>query len=187
MSAIQLTYVSADSSTPGGTTVNTSLGTQTTASKASPKLAEVLPTGQYLVSLNDGVTGIEERRATRLKLHAVENKLGNECVTVLGHKGLLLAECIILLGTIEVALGNCAIGKRFRREEGVRVSVLGNETLGDDPEDLSPNFTNGVHTPVTRLIESLVRRGVDGVVLKKERNEHRSVTHKGRTRTKEYG
>ena len=168
MRMTQMTYVSADSSTPWGTAVNTSLGTQTTAGKASPKLAEVLPTGQHLVSLNDGITGIKERRATWLKLHAVENELGNECVTVLGYKGLLLAERIILLRTVEVTHRDGTISERLRREQGVGVSVLGNETLGDDPEDLSPNFTNGVHTPVTRLIERLVRRGVDSVVLQKK-------------------
>ena len=43
--------------------------------------------------------------------------------------------------------------------------MLGDETLRDEPEDLSPDFADGVDTPVTRLVEGLVGRRVDSFIL----------------------
>jgi hypothetical protein len=34
--------------------------------------------------------------------------------------------------------------ERLRREEGIGVTVFGNQALRDNPKDLSPNFTNRV-------------------------------------------
>lgn len=79
---------------------------------------------------------------------------------MLGNKGLLA-----LSGAVEVASGDSSIFQRLGREQVLRVTVLLNETLRDDPKDLSPNFANSVDTPVTGLIEGLVGRGVDGLVL----------------------
>ena len=43
--------------------------------------------------------------------------------------------------------------------------MLGDQILGEDPEYLGPDLADGVHTPVTRLVEGLVCRWVDRVVL----------------------
>ena len=44
-----------------------------------------------------------------------------------------------------------------RREECGRESVLLDEFIGDNPKDLSPDFTNAVHFPVIRVVEGRVR------------------------------
>ena len=87
---------------------------------------------------------------------------------MLGYQRFTLASSSVLCWPVEVALRDGTILERKRREQRIGIAVLGNQALRDDPEDLSPNFTNGVHTPVTRLIESLVCRGIDSVVLQKK-------------------
>lgn len=162
---INITHVSADSSTPRRTSVNTSIRTQPPARKPNPKITVVLTTRQHLVSLNNSIAGIEERRATRLELHAVEYELRNERIAVLGDEGQLLAEGVDLLGAVEVACGDAAVFEGLGWEERLRVAVLLDEALGDDPEDLSPDFSDGVYAPVAWLIQGLVSGGVDGLVL----------------------
>jgi len=79
---------------------------------------------------------------------------------VLGNERLGGAVSFTFSGSIEVAGRNGAILFGQRREEGIREFVLLDEFLGDDPEDLSPDLTNRVDTPVTWLIEGFVRRGI---------------------------
>jgi hypothetical protein len=80
---------------------------------------------------------------------------------VLGNEGLASDS-----GAVEVARGDGAVLERSRRIEAICVPVLLDEALGDDPKDLSPDFTDGVDTPVAWLVKSLVLGGVDGGVLK---------------------
>jgi hypothetical protein len=87
-----------------------------------------------------------------------------------GHQRLLFARCRVFTCAVELALGDRAILKRLGREKRLRVFVLLDQALGNSPENLRPDFTDGVHTPVARLIERLVARGVDLGVLKTGRN-----------------
>lgn len=84
---------------------------------------------------------------------------------MLGDEGQPLAEGVDLLGAVEVACGDGAVFEGLGWEERFGVAVLLDETLGDNPEDLSPDFSDGVYTPVAGLIQSLVSGGVDGLVL----------------------
>jgi hypothetical protein len=72
------TYISPDPSTPWCTALNLGIGSQSSQGKSFPQCAEVLATGEDLVGLDDGIAGIEERRAACLELHAVEDKPGVE-------------------------------------------------------------------------------------------------------------
>ena len=67
-------------------------------------------------------------------------------------------------GPEKVSIRNRTVRKRQGRVERVRISVLLDQTVGSDPEDLCPHFANGVYTPVSRRVESLVHGWVDGVV-----------------------
>ena len=40
------------------------------------------------------------------------------------------------------------------------------------PEHLSPDLANGVYTPVARLVEGLVGRGVDGLILSEQHHQY---------------
>jgi hypothetical protein len=83
---------------------------------------------------------------------------------VFGNKRLLA-----LSGAVEVTNRNRSVFRRFGGIQVVREAVLLDEALRDDPEDLGPDFTDGMDTPVTRLVESLVRRRVDSLVLETHR------------------
>lgn len=89
-----------------------------------------------------------------------EYALHAESIPVLGHKR-LLPGC----GAIEVAFRDGTVLQGCRREQAFGVSVNVDEALGHDPEDLSPDFTDGVDTPVAWLVKSLVCRRVDSLVL----------------------
>ena len=115
--------------------------------------------------MDDSVTSLEERRSARLQLHTVDDKLSNERVSVLGNERLGGTAGIVLARSVEVASGDGAIFFSQRGEEGVGESVFVDEFLGDDPEHLGPDLADGVHTPVTWLVEGLVRRRVDGDIL----------------------
>jgi hypothetical protein len=65
---------------------------------------------------------------------------------------------------IEISSGDGSVGERRRREELIRVAMLLNELLGNDPEDLGPDFANGVHTPVYRLVKGLIGRWVNRLI-----------------------
>lgn len=67
--------------------------------------------------------------------------------------------------TVEVTRWDGSVLTRCGRVELVRVSVLVDEFLRHDPEELSPDFTDGVDTPVAGLVKGLVRRWVDSRVL----------------------
>jgi len=157
--------VGSDSSAPWGPSINTSIGTKATLRKSFPNRAVVLTPGEDLVGLNDGVASLEERRPARLQLHAVDDQLSNERVSVLGNERFGVTVDLVFSGAVKVAGGDSAVRFGQRREEGVRESVLHDEFLGDNPEDLSPDLTNGMDTPVTRTVEGLVRRRVDDDVL----------------------
>lgn len=68
------THVSPDSSTPRCAVDNGSVNTKTTSSEALPQCAEVLATSEHLISLDDRITRVEERRPADLELHAIENE-----------------------------------------------------------------------------------------------------------------
>ncbi len=84
---------------------------------------------------------------------------------MLRHEWLRLAVREVLLLAVEIAFGDGAVLERLRREEIVDEAVLLDEALGDDPEQLRPNFTDRVDTPVAGLVEGLVGRRIDGLVL----------------------
>ena len=92
-----------------------------------------------------------------MQLHSVDDKLSNESVSVLGNERFGGTVNIVLTRSVEVASGDRPILLGQWREEGVRESVFLDESLGGNPEDLSPDLADGVHTPVTWLVESLVR------------------------------
>jgi len=157
--------VGSDSSTPWGPTLNTSVRAEATLRESFPELAVVLAAGENLVRLDEGITSLEERRPAGLQLHSVDDKLSNESVSVLGNEGFEGTISIVLARSVEVASGDGPILLCQGGEEGVRETVLLDESLGDDPKHLSPDLADGVHTPVTWLVEGLVRRGVDGDIL----------------------
>ena len=165
MRMTQVTYVSADSSTPWSLALDLGVRAQATSREAFPQLAVVLATSEHLVCLNDGVTSIKEGRTAGLQFHAIEDKLNDERVAVLGDQRLLVAKDVDLLRAVEVTNRDRAISERSGRVEAVRETVLGDETLRDDPEDLSPDFTDGVDTPVAGLVEGLVGGRVDSLIL----------------------
>jgi len=70
-----------------------------------------------------------------------------------------------LIQTIEVTCRDGSILERCGREEVVRVTVLLDELLGHDPQHLCPNFTNSMNAPVSWLVEGLVARWVDSLIL----------------------
>lgn len=74
-------------------------------------------------------------------------------------------ERTLLIRTIEVTCWDGTILKRSRREEIVRVTVLLDELVGHDPQDLSPDFTNSMDAPISWLVERLVGRWVDRLIL----------------------
>lgn len=76
---------------------------------------------------------------------------------MLGHEGLLRTGKSVLCWAVEVALGDRTIGQGDGRVQRVSVAVLLDEALRDNPKDLSPDLTNGVYTPVARLVKRLVR------------------------------
>lgn len=84
---------------------------------------------------------------------------------MLGDERLRLAIHEVLPRAVEVALGDGTILEWLRREEVVDEAMLLDEPLGDDPEDLRPNLADSVHAPVSRLVEGLVGRRVNGLIL----------------------
>jgi hypothetical protein len=74
-------------------------------------------------------------------------------------------ERVLLIWTIEVTYWDGTIFERSGREEVVRVTVLLDELLGHDPQDLSPDFTDSMDAPVSWLVEGLVGRWVDRLIL----------------------
>lgn len=105
-------------------------------------------------------TSLWEETVSRRRREEEEDALEDERVAVLRHEGLLARA-----GAVEVALRDGAIRTGGGRVKVVGEAVLLNEALGNDPEDLRPYFTDGVDTEVSRLVEGLVSRRVDGLVL----------------------
>ena len=159
------THVRAHASAPGRAALDLGVDAEAAGREALPELAEVLAAGERLVRGDDRVARVEERRAARLELHAVEHELHDERVAVLRHERLRLPLRVVLARAVEVALGHGPVRERLRREEVVDEAVLLDQALGDDPEDLRPDLTDGVDTPVAGRVESLVDGGVDGLVL----------------------
>lgn len=173
------THIGPNPSTPRGAAFNPRIGAQSPRGEALPQCAEVLAAGEDLVGLDYRVAGVEERRAASLELHAIQHEpitivsirlvrahgpwdsLDDKRVSVLGDEGLLAA----LRGPVEVACGDGSVLEGLGREEIVGEAVLLDQTLRNDPENLGPNFTDGVDAPVAGLIESLIGRRVDSLVL----------------------
>lgn len=66
---------------------------------------------------------------------------------------------------VEVAYRDGTIFQGFGREQVVGKSVFLDEAVHDSPENLGPDFTYGVDTPVPGTVKCLVRGWIDGVVL----------------------
>jgi hypothetical protein len=69
---------------------------------------------------------------------------------VLRYQRHLLAKGVdrLLTGLGVVVVG---LGRVGGREKGRREAVLFNESLGDDKEELGPDLSNGMYTPVSGL------------------------------------
>ena len=87
--------------------------------------------------------------------------------------------------TIEVACGHSAVFQRLRREQVLRVSMFLDKALQHGPQNLSPNFTNSVDTPIPGIVKSLICRGVDGVVLHEKRDRNAAQGGRKGENTKE--
>jgi len=155
-----LKVISADTSTPRCRANDGSRRAHAAIREPAPQLTCVLSAGEELVSLDDGITRVEERRATRLELHPVNDELQQQRVSMLGDQ----RACRVRSLLVEIAEGNGAVLECGGREECSGEPVLGDELLLDDPEDLGPDFTDGVNTPVTSSVEDLVSRRVDSRV-----------------------
>ena len=88
-----------------------------------------------------------------------EDLLHHQRVPVLGNK----RSCHI--GTVEIAMWNRSIFERGGRVQVIRVSMFLNQFLRHNPENLSPDFSNCMHAPVSWLVKSLVGRRVDSLIL----------------------
>jgi hypothetical protein len=69
-----MAYVGPDSATPRRTAFDTSIGSKSPLGEALPQITEVLTISEDLVGLNNGISSIEERRTTLLKLQAIQYK-----------------------------------------------------------------------------------------------------------------
>ena len=91
---------------------------------------------------------------------------------MLGNKefALLPTRSVFDTSAVEVAFGDGSVLERLGREEVVGETVLLDQLLGDDPEQLCPDFADRVQASVPRLVQGLVGGRVDGLVLyKRER------------------
>lgn len=86
------------------------------------------------------------RRSAGLELHAVHDELDRERVSMLWHQRLLELSLSVHLSGIDVVV--VGLGHVGRREERVGEAVLGDQVLGHDEQELSPDFSNGVDTEV---------------------------------------
>lgn len=68
------TDVCADSSTPWRLTLYIRVSSKTPAAETKPQITEILATGENLISLNNSIASIEERRPACLQLHSVEDQ-----------------------------------------------------------------------------------------------------------------
>ena len=67
---------------------------------------------------------------------------------------------------VEVTLWDGSVVERCRWEQSVDIAVLVDEPLRHNPEDLSPDFADGMDTPVIGFnVQCLVCRRVDGLIL----------------------
>lgn len=155
---------------PGSGANDGSVGTKTSLGECLPDEAGVGTLGKDHVGLEDGIPGVLERRAARLQLESVDDELDGERVAVLGDE--------LGGGRVDVEVGRGRVG---RGGEETRVeAVLGDEEDGHLVEHLSPDLSNGaaqhdgvsehsyegatedaLNTPVSRLVEGLVRIEVD--------------------------
>ena len=135
---------------------------ETTLGKCLPQQAVVFSVGEDLVRLDDRVPRLKEARSARLELHTVNHELDDERVAVTGDKALGLAVGGELLRPVEVVRGHAAVLERHGWEECVGPSVLANQLVRDDKEDLRPDLADGVNAPVATLVKGAIRRRVDG-------------------------
>lgn len=130
-----------------------------------PDIAEVLSAREDLVRLDDRIARVKETRTTLLQFHAIQHKLYNERISVLRNKWPWDVRGGELRHAVEVTERNRAIFERRRWEERLDEAVLLNQSLGNDPEDLCPDFTDSVNPPVLGPIERLVRGRIDRLIL----------------------
>jgi len=75
-----------DTSTPRGLPTNRCVRPQTAAGETIPDFACILSASEDFVRLEYGITSVEETRAARLQLHAIDDELENECIAVPGYE-----------------------------------------------------------------------------------------------------
>lgn len=136
------------SSAPGCSTDELGIRSQSTSGETIPNFTRVVTTGQSFVSGQDSVTSVSERRTARLKLHAVEDELENERVTMLGNLG---------LGVVVVVKASFVVFAREWWPQVLREAVLLDKVDADGVEHLGPHFADGMDTPVASLVQGGVR------------------------------
>lgn len=97
--------------------------------------------------------------------------LEHQSVTVNRYRRRRFTIEIVLGGTIKVAIRNNAVDIRLRRVQSLGVAMFLDEDLAGDPKYLSPDFTNGMNTPISWIVKGLVRRWVNGHILKKKNQD----------------
>jgi uncharacterized protein YecE (DUF72 family) len=130
-----------------------------------PNIAEVLAACEDLVRLDDSIARVKEARTTLLQLHGVQHELYDERISVLRYKWPWYVRGCELRHAVEVTERNRAVFERGGWEERLREAVLLDQALGNNPENLSPHFADGVNAPVLGPIERLVRGRIDRFVL----------------------
>jgi hypothetical protein len=160
------THVCADSSSPRSTSLNLRIYPEALLRESQPKIAEILATRQDLIGLDDGIAGLEEAGTALLELHRIHYELNNQRISVLRHKLLWSIGRRRLGHTVKVADGNRAVFEGKRREERLDKAMLFDQPLRNNPKYLCPDLADCVNSPVSGLVECLVRGWIDGIVLR---------------------
>ena len=92
--------------------------------------------------MKDGVSSVGKGRSTRLKLHTLDQKVGEQRVSVTGNQRKRSTLGIVLLRPVVVVV----LGRDQGREERLAESVLLDQTFDNDEQHLSPDFTDSVHS-----------------------------------------
>jgi len=145
-----------DTTTPRQLTEGLGFNAQSSLGETLPNVTSVVSSGQDDIRLKDGVSSVGKGRSTRLKLHTLDQKVGEQRVSVTGNQRKRSTLGIVLLRPVVVVV----LGRDQGREERLAESVLLDQTFDNDEQHLSPDFTDSVHSPVTGLVERLESRRV---------------------------
>jgi len=139
-----------DTAAPRQLTQGLGLGTQSPVGKALPNVASVVTSGEDDVCLNDGVPGGGEAGSTGLQLHPFNQEVGEQRVTVLGHKTRSGCGSTGNEGRVDGQIVVVGLGRVDGREECLGEPVLGNETLLDDEQHFGPDLSDGMDSLSSR-------------------------------------